>query len=120
MSDVRNHEDLKAFTLADDLTALTYRITENFPQRETFGLAAQIRKSAVSVPSNIVEGCARSSEPEFIRHLEIAYGSAKELQYQVSLAHRLGYIGDDEYREFEDHCDETLRVLVGLIQALRD
>lgn len=75
---MRDHTKLRAFELADDLVLKTYKETSQFPKQEMFGLTSQLRRAAVSIPSNIVEGCARSSEGEYLRFLEIAYGSAKE------------------------------------------
>ncbi len=116
---MRNHKKLRAFELADELVMLVYRTTASFPRSERFGLASQIRRAAVSVPSNIVEGCARHNESEYIRFLDIALSSARELQYQVSLAIRLKYIEKDDGLKIELLCDETNRVLNGLQQALR-
>ena len=68
----------------------TYRETRDFPKEEVYGLTAQMRRAAVSVPSNIVEGCARESQGEYLRYLEIAFASLRELHYQVDLSRRLG------------------------------
>ena len=88
---MRDHSKLKAFELADKMALLIYEKTRSFPKEEMFGLTSQMRRAAVSVPSNIVEGCARESQAEYVRFLEIAYGSLRELHYQFSLADRLGY-----------------------------
>jgi len=82
---MRDHKKLRAFELADEVAILTYRETRNFPKDEMYGLTSQMRRSAVSVPSNIVEGCARESQTEFLRFLEIAFASLRELHYQSSL-----------------------------------
>ena len=89
---MRDHTKLKAFQLADNLAVRVYRATVAFPRYEQLGLATQMRKAALSVPSNIVEGCARHTESEYLRFLDIPYGSACELQYPISLAHRLRYL----------------------------
>lgn len=116
---MRDHRKLKAFQLADELALAVYQHTESFPKHEQFGLAAQIRRAAVSVPSNIVEGCARRSEADYLHFLDVAYASARELQYQLSLARRLGFIQEQSYDVVADHCTETCKVLNGLIRALR-
>ena len=116
---MRDHKKLKAFHLADNLALKIYKTTTNFPKDERYGLTAQLRKSAVSTPSNIVEGCARHSEDDYLRFLDIAYGSARELDYQLSLAVRLEYLSEEVYHELERHAVETAKVLNGLIRSLR-
>jgi four helix bundle protein len=88
---MRDHTKLKAFQLADDIAVKTYQATQKFPKEEVYGITAQKRRAAVSVPSNIVEGCARESQAEYVRFLEIAFASLRELHYQVSLSKRLSY-----------------------------
>ena len=72
---MRDHTKLRAFELADELAFLTYSLTRGFPKEEIYGLTSQMRRAAVSVPSNIVGGCARESQVEYLRFLEIAFGS---------------------------------------------
>jgi four helix bundle protein len=92
----------------------------NLSVDDKFGLTSQLRRAAISIASNIVEGAARSSLPEYMRFLEIAYGSAKEVEYQISIAERLGYGQSDTIRALSDQASETAKVLNGLIRALRD
>lgn len=113
---MRDHRKLKAFELADALALLVYRETRTFPRDEAYGLTSQIRRAAVSVPSNIVEGCARNTEKDYVHFLDTAYGSAKEVEYQASLARRLGYLKENE---LEEKAAEVARVLNALINALR-
>ena len=116
---MRDHTKLKAFQLADELALAVYRTTKTFPRDEQFGLVSQMRRAAISIPSHIVEGSARNSQSEYVQFLNVAYGSTRELEYQLSLAHRLGYIALDDFNSLNDRCQETARVLNGLIRALR-
>src|ERR1051325_8520277 len=116
---VRDHRKLRAFELADQLALAVYEETRSFPREEQFGLTAQMRKSSVSSPSNIVEGCARFSEADYLRFLDIAYGSTRELEYQISLATRLGFLNEAGRSRLAPLCKEAGRVLHGLIRARR-
>jgi len=116
---MRDHSKLRAFELADQLAVLVYEHSRDFPRPEQFGLTSQMRRVAVPVPSNIVEGCARDSLADYIRFLDIAYGSARELEYQISLAHHLAFLSDDSYSILRSKAEETCKVLNGLIRSLR-
>jgi len=116
---MRDHTKLRAFELADEITMLIYKVTSGFPKEELFGLTAQIRRSAVSVPSNIVEGCARDSEADYLRFLHIAFGSLREVHYQLNLSSRLGFLSINDLSIIEPKVIETEKVLNGLIRSLR-
>ena len=116
---MRDHSKLRAYELADEVTLLVYRVTQKFPKDEIYGLTSQMRRAAVSVPSNIVEGCARESEIEYLRFLEIAFGSLRELHYQQGLSMRLGYSEALEHSACEAKVIETEKVLSGLIRSIR-
>jgi four helix bundle protein len=115
---MRDHTRLRAFELADSLAIEIYRATQSFPREEQFGLTSQMRRAAVSTASNIVEGCARRSETEYVRFLDIAFGSARELEYQVSLAQRLGYLTQTLGQSLAQLAQETSKVLGGLLRSL--
>jgi four helix bundle protein len=115
---VRDHRKLKAFDLSDEIVMLTYQATRDFPKEELFGLASQMRRAAISVPSNIVEGCARESQADYLRFLVIAFGSLRELRYQWSVANRLGYLACD-YSGIDAKIEATEKVLGALIRSLR-
>lgn len=114
---MRDHTKLRAFELADEVALLTYRATRAFPKEEVYGLTSQMRRAAVSVPSNIVEGCARESQAEYLRFLEIAFGSLRELHYQFSLSRRLGFL--DGSLNCESKLEETEKVLGALLRSMR-
>ena len=116
---MRDHNKLKAFELADELALAIYRVTKDFPKEEMYGLTSQLRRAAVSVPSNIVEGCARESQSEYLRFLEIAFGSLRELHYQCGLAKRLGFMSDSDASECDAGMNETEKVLGALLRSMR-
>ncbi len=115
---MRDHKKLKAFTLADEAVLMIYRITLDFPKEEMYGLTSQMRRAAISVPSNIVEGCARKTQADYLRFLEFAFGSLRELNYQYSVASRLGYVKEENVKICEAQLHESEIVLSSLIRAL--
>ena len=117
---MRDHTKLRAFELADDLAVLVYRVTARFPREELYGLISQMRRAAISIPSNIVEGCARDSQADYLRFLYMAFGSLRELHYQLSLSKRLGFLSNEDSSLIEPKVVETEKVLNGLIRSLRD
>lgn len=116
---MREHTKLRAFLLADELVIMIYKISRFFPKEEIYGLTSQIRRAAVSVPSNIVEGCARTTQVEYRRFLELSYGSLKELHYQFGLASRLGYFDINNEKDCEKKIGESEKVLDALIRSMR-
>ncbi|MEI6852519.1 MAG: four helix bundle protein [Bacteroidota bacterium] len=116
---MRDHKKLRAFVVADEVVIMIYKLTRYFPKEEIYGLTSQMRRSAASVPYNIVEGCARSTEPEYLRFLDIAFGSLRELIYQFSLASRLGYIRDQDMDDCNPKLIESEKILSALIRSLR-
>jgi four helix bundle protein len=117
---MRDHTKLRAFEMADEVVVLIYQATTKFPREEIYGLTSQMRRAAVSVPSNIVEGCARDSEADYLRFLHMAFGSLRELHYQTGLSKRLGFLCNQDAALIEPKIIETEKVLNGLIRALRD
>ncbi len=115
---MRDHTKLRAFALADEIAVEIYHTTSRFPKEESYGLRAQIRRAAVSVASNIVEGCARGGQADYLRFLEIAFGSLRELHYQYDLSRRLGYIASD-HPVLDAKIQEAEKVLGSLIRSLR-
>ena len=116
---MRDHTKLRAFELTDGLALAVHKHTGGFPREEMFGLTSQLRRAAVSIASNIVEGCARQSEADYLRFLDMAYASSREVEYQLSLAHRLGYLNDEANRALSSQAIETAKVVSGLVRSLR-
>ena len=113
---VRTHKDLNVWKKAMDLAAQVYSLTAKFPKEELYGLTLQIRRSAVSIPSNIAEGAARHSRKEFIQFLHIASGSVAELETQLLLAIQIGLLSGDH---IISHVEEVRRLLLGLLRSLK-
>ncbi|EXJ13566.1 hypothetical protein D779_3616 [Imhoffiella purpurea] len=95
-----------------------YKATRGFPDAERFGLSAQMRRCAVSVPSNIAEGCGRGTDADFARFVRIAAGSANELEYQCLLSRDLSYLSEDQADALMLQCSEVRRMLSGLLSKL--
>lgn len=117
---MRDHKKLLAFEMADEVALLVYQITAGFPREEMYGLTSQIRRAAVSVPSNIVEGCARDSQADYLRFLHMAFGSLRELHHQLDLSKRLEFLRHEDWSLIQPKIVETEKVLNGLIRALRN
>jgi four helix bundle protein len=115
---VNNYRDLKVWQMAMQLTEDIYKTTESFPSRETYALANQLQRAAVSIPSNIAEGHARSSTKDYLRFLSIAQGSLAEAETQIELSHRLGYIAEPKLADLLEQTNELGRMLHGLKNAL--
>jgi four helix bundle protein len=102
------HKDLDVWKMGLDIVEKIYRITERFPKDEQFGLTSQLRRSAVSIPSNIAEGAARNSKREYLQYLYISLGSLAEAETQLIIAHRLKYLNDDDVMENIEHIRRKL------------
>ncbi len=109
--------DLIAWQKAMQLAKAVYSVSEAFPRDEIFGLRAQVRRAAVSIPSNIAEGYARFSDPELIRFLHITRGSLAEVETQLLLACDFGYVSSADCERMLCHTDELGRIITGLIAS---
>lgn len=112
----KRHKDLEVWRRSIDFVTFIYKITGTFPEREKFGLVDQMRRAAVSVPSNIAEGASRQSSREFIQFLYIANGSLAELETQLIISNKLDYLNDEKFIELEQECDEIGKMISGLIK----
>jgi four helix bundle protein len=115
----RDFRKIIVWQKADDLAVEIYEMTRlSFPKDETYGLTSQIRRAAVSVAANIVEGSGRQSPADFLRFLGFAQGSLSEVEYYLHLARRLEYIDDEVYENLESRRSEVGRTLTGFINAV--
>ena len=114
----RDHRKLRVFADAHQLTLAIYKHSRNFPRDEWYALRLQMRKAAVSIPSNIVEGNARRTTREYVNFLNIARASAAELSYLVDLASELDYLAGGPFKELNDRCERVCRQLEALLQKM--
>jgi four helix bundle protein len=116
---MRNYEDLEVWQKAHALTVTVYRMTEGFPRAEMFGLTSQIRRAAASIGANLAEGCGRWTDLELARYVQIAMGSASELQNHLRLARDLGFLGDSDFCVSIKALTGVRQMLTALVQTLR-
>jgi four helix bundle protein len=117
---LKNYTELKVWQKACQLCLEIYKITKDFPREERYGLTAQIRRAAVSIPSNIAEGYGRRTLGEYIQSLTIAYGSICELETQVLLSNDLTYIKEENFDKLQRNIKEIERMLKALIRSLEN
>jgi four helix bundle protein len=115
-----SYKDLIAWQKGMELVAMIYDATEGFPSHEQFGLVSQLRRAAVSVPSNIAEGKAHYSNRDFVRFLRHARGSLAEIETQILIAQHRKYLPEAEATKLAHHLDELGRILSGLINSLKE
>ncbi len=116
---MRDFRELQVWQKAHQLTLDIYKLSREFPETERYGLVSQLRRACSSVPTNISEGCGRESLSEFARFLEIAMGSACEVEYQLILAKDLGYISENKYQESCKSLIEVKRMLSAYTSRVR-
>jgi four helix bundle protein len=117
---MKDFRDMKVWHKAHLLALRVYKVTESFPREEVYGLTSQIRRAAVSVPTNIAEGCGRNTDTELARFMEIASGSASELDYLLLLAKDLGLIDEGSYKELLADLVEIRKMLTTFIKTIRN
>ena len=115
----RDFKNIKAWQYADDLAVLVYSKTKSFPKEELYGITSQLRRAAVSVPTNIAEGASREHKKEYLHLLYVARGSIAEVEYLLHLSKRVGYLKDDEYKQVEDRRQEAAKTLYGQINSVK-
>lgn len=118
--EIKSFRDLIVWQKAMDLTEIIYTIAGKFPPEERYALSSQIRRAAVSIPSNIAEGYGRRSTGDYLRFLQIALGSAYELETQLDLTSRFGWVDGDDVKEALELCTEIEKMLIALSGKLRN
>jgi four helix bundle protein len=120
MPKVKSHRDLLVWQQSMELVIMIYAITKQFPKEEQYGLTTQIRRAAVSMPSNITEGHARDYLKEYLQFLSMSLGSLAEVQTQLFIAKRLAYIPDQAFADAEDLADKTFKMIKNLQRNLKE
>jgi four helix bundle protein len=115
---LKDFRELKVWQKSHHLTLDVYRVTSVFPREERYGLTSQVRRACSSIPANIAEGCGRRGDAEFARFLQIAMGSACELEYHLLLARDLSYLNGVHYERLSAAAVEVKRMLTSLLQKL--
>ena len=115
---IQNYKELKVWGKGIDIVHKVYELTKNFPNQEKFALVPQMRRSAVSIPSNIAEGFMRHHTKEYIRFLFIALSSCAELETQLIISNKQGYLTDKRLTELQEDIDHENRMLMNLIKNL--
>ena len=117
---MQNFRNLKVWQTSHQLVKEVYQCTQIFPKEETYGLSSQIRRSCISIPSNIAEGCGRGTDKDFARFVQIAIGSASELEYQVFLAYELGYLSKTNNSKLTTDIQSIKKMLTSLKKKLME
>ncbi|MEI6754064.1 MAG: four helix bundle protein [Paludibacter sp.] len=114
-----SHKDLKVWIKGIELVKSIYEITKLFPSNEQFGLTSQMRRAAVSIPSNIAEGCGRNSDKELIHFLYISLGSAAELETQIIISKELGFLENEKSEQLQSSIFEIIKMTSSLIKSIK-
>ncbi len=115
---MKDFRSLKVWEKAHQLTLLIYRASNDFPKEEKYALTSQLRRSAASVPTNLAEGCGRGSDRELSRFVQVAMGSASEVEYLLLLCHELGYLHNEVHQQLAELTTEVKRMLASLLRKL--
>ena len=118
MQDLRPHRRLDVWQKSMELAKCVYDESARFPKSEVYGLTSQMRRAAVSLPSNLAEGAGRKGPKEFKQFLNIAQGSASELDTQLELAHMLGFLKDDNFNDLTQQLTRISKMLYGLARSI--
>jgi len=117
---MNNYKNLKVWQKAVELVVKVYDVTKNFPKEEVYGLTSQIRRSAVSIPSNLAEGSGRNSSKDFNNFLGIAHASCYELETQMIIANKIGFLQDTDFNNLQKDIVEIQKMNSSLKRALKE
>jgi four helix bundle protein len=116
---MRDFKELQVWQRSHSLAVKSYQVTKKYPREEIYGLTSQIRRACLSVPANIAEGCGKNGTSDFARFLQIAMGSASELEYLFLFSHDIGILQAPDYKELTESVQEIKRMLASLIQKIK-
>ena len=116
---MQDYKKLEVWSKAHELVKVIYAETTSFPKEELFGIVSQVRRAVVSIPTNIAEGAGKSSNADFGRYLQIAFGSANETEYLVLLSFELGYIENEKYENINFKIVEVKKMISGLLKTVK-
>ena len=117
---METHKNLLVWQKSISFVTTVYNLTKTFPKEELYGIVSQIRRAAVSIPSNMVEGCARRNTKEYIQFLYVSLGSAAELETQLIISYNLNFIKENDKQRLSIDLEEIIRMLTGLIRSLNN
>jgi four helix bundle protein len=115
---MQDFRKLDTWKKSHELTLALYRLTKQFPEDERFGLTSQMRRASTSIGANLAEGCGRGTDADFARHVQIAMGSACEVEYQLLLARDLAYLSDESHMRLQEEIASVKRMLTSLLRTL--
>ena len=116
---MQDFKNIGVWKKAHDLVKSIYRATQSFPSHELYGITSQIRRASVSMPTNIAEGCGKSTNPDFSRYLQISFGSACEVEYLLLLSFELNYLDEKMYKNLSVQTEEVKKMLSGFIKKIK-
>jgi len=117
---MKTHKNLQVWQKSISFVTSIYELTKNFPKEEIYCIVNQLRRAAISIPSNIAEGSARKNTKEFIQFLYVSLGSAAELETQLIISMNLNYINENDADSLQNKLEEIIKMLTGLIKSLKD
>ena len=117
---MKDYKKLLVWKKAHESTKMIYVFSKSFPKEEQYGITSQIRRAAVSIPTNIVEGCGKFTQKDFANYLQNAFGSTHEVEYLSLLSFELEYLKEDQYKKIESHINEVKAMLISLIKKVHN